>query len=125
MPIPRNSVRIKFLSYQICVLPSTVFEFTPLMYCSTIRLALHPAPYTTRPHSFPKKGASIIVVLPFLERDACIIYFISCDCIMNSSLSYTIYYKLLSKCLYQVRVIAVFTVFRLLTDFVCLYTYEF
>jgi hypothetical protein len=26
---------------------------------------------------------------------------------------------------YQVRVITVFTVFRLLTDFVCLYTYEF
>ena len=29
------------------------------------------------------------------------------------------------KCLYQVRVITVFTVFRLLTDFVCLYNYEF
>ena len=29
------------------------------------------------------------------------------------------------KCLYQVRVITVFPVFRLLTDFVCLYTYEF
>ena len=29
------------------------------------------------------------------------------------------------KCLYQVRVITVFTVFRLLTGFVCLYTYEF
>jgi hypothetical protein len=28
------------------------------------------------------------------------------------------------KCLYQVRAIAVFSVFRLLTDFVCLYTYE-
>ena len=28
--------------------------------------------------------------------DVCIIYFISCDCIMNSSLSYTIYEKLLS-----------------------------
>jgi hypothetical protein len=27
-------------------------------------------------------------------------------------------------CLFQVRVITVFTVFRLLTDFVCLYTYE-
>jgi hypothetical protein len=26
---------------------------------------------------------------------------------------------------YQVRVITVFTVFRLLTDFVCLYNYEF
>jgi hypothetical protein len=31
----------------------------------------------------------------------------------------------LLKCLYQVRVITVFTVFRLLTDFVCLYTNEF
>ena len=31
----------------------------------------------------------------------------------------------LNVCLYQVRVITVFTVFRLLTDFVCLYTYEF
>jgi len=30
-----------------------------------------------------------------------------------------------AKCLYQVRVITVFTVFRLLTDFVCLYNYEF
>jgi hypothetical protein len=29
------------------------------------------------------------------------------------------------KCLYQVRVITVFTVVRLLTDFVCLYNYEF
>jgi hypothetical protein len=29
------------------------------------------------------------------------------------------------KCLYQVRIIAVFPVFRLLTDFVCVYTYEF
>jgi hypothetical protein len=29
----------------------------------------------------------------------------------------------LQKCLYQVRVITVFTVFRLLTDFVCLYTW--
>ena len=29
------------------------------------------------------------------------------------------------KCLYQVRVITVFQVFLLLTDFVCLYTYEF
>ena len=32
---------------------------------------------------------------------------------------------LLQKCLYQVRVITVFTVFRLLNDFVCLYNYEF
>jgi hypothetical protein len=31
----------------------------------------------------------------------------------------------LLKCLYQVRVITVFTVFRLLTDLVCFYNYEF
>ena len=36
-----------------------------------------------------------------------------------------IYKYTINKCLYQVRVITVFTVFRLLTDFVCLYTYEF
>ena len=29
------------------------------------------------------------------------------------------------KCLYQVRVIAVFSVFRLLSDFVCKFTYQF
>jgi hypothetical protein len=29
------------------------------------------------------------------------------------------------ECLYQVRVLTVFPVFRLLTNFVCLYTYEF
>jgi hypothetical protein len=29
------------------------------------------------------------------------------------------------KCLYQVRIITVFTDFRLLTDLVCIYTYEF
>ena len=34
-------------------------------------------------------------------------------------------FTFLWKCLYQVRVITVFTVFRLLTDFVCLYNYEF
>jgi hypothetical protein len=31
----------------------------------------------------------------------------------------------IGKYIYQVRVITVFTVFRLLTDFVCLYNYEF
>ena len=31
-----------------------------------------------------------------LVLDVCIIYFISCDCIMHSSLSYSIYKKLLS-----------------------------
>ena len=36
-----------------------------------------------------------------------------------------VYKMLLTFTLYQVRVITVFTVFRLLTDFVCLYNYEF
>ena len=35
------------------VLPSTGFEPTPLIHCSTIRLALRPAPQTTRPHPLP------------------------------------------------------------------------
>jgi hypothetical protein len=35
------------------------------------------------------------------------------------------FYYHIWKCLYQVRVITVFPVFRLLTAFVCLYTYEF
>jgi hypothetical protein len=47
------------------------------------------------------------------------------------SSSYTIWFQMrcwipfLWKCLYQVRAITVFPVFRLLTDFVCLLTYEF
>ena len=44
---------IRFQSCQIFVLPSTGFEPTPLIHCSTIRLALRPAPQTTRPHSLP------------------------------------------------------------------------
>ena len=53
LKIKPNSVRIRFLSCQIFVLPSTGFELTPLIHCSTIRLALHPAPQTTRPHPLP------------------------------------------------------------------------
>ena len=34
------------------VLPSTGFEPTPLIHCSTIRLALCQAPQTTRPHIY-------------------------------------------------------------------------
>ena len=37
----------------------------------------------------------------------------------------TICQMLILKSIHQVRVITVFTVFRLLTDFVCLYNYEF
>jgi hypothetical protein len=44
LKIKPNSVRIRFLSCQICILPSTVFELTPLIHCSTNRLALCKAP---------------------------------------------------------------------------------
>ena len=50
LKIKPNSVRIRFLSCQIFVLPSTGFELTPLIHCSTNRLALCLAPQTTRPH---------------------------------------------------------------------------
>ena len=53
LKITPNSVRISFQSCQIFVLPSTGFEPTPLMHCSTIRLALRPAHQTTRPHPLP------------------------------------------------------------------------
>ena len=52
LKIKPNSVRIKFQSCQIFVLPSTGFEPTPLLHCSTIRLALRPAPQTTRLHPY-------------------------------------------------------------------------
>ena len=44
MKIKPKSVRIRYLSCQIFVLPSTGFELTPLIHCSTILLALRPAP---------------------------------------------------------------------------------
>ena len=44
LKIKPNSVRIRFLSCQIFVLPPTGFELTPLIHCSTIPLALRPAP---------------------------------------------------------------------------------
>ena len=50
LKIKPNSARIRFQSCQIFVLPYTGFELTPLIHCSTIRLALRPAPQTTRPH---------------------------------------------------------------------------
>ena len=40
-------LELDFRGCQIFVLPSTGFELTPLIHCSTIRLALHPAPSTT------------------------------------------------------------------------------
>ena len=47
LKIKPNSVRIRFQSCQIFVLPLTGFEPTPLIHCSTIRLALRPAPLIT------------------------------------------------------------------------------
>ena len=44
LKIKPNSVRIRFLSCQICVLPSAGFELKPLIHCSANRLALCPAP---------------------------------------------------------------------------------
>jgi len=41
-------LELDFRAGQIFVLPSTGFEPTPLIHCSTIRLALHPAPYIWR-----------------------------------------------------------------------------
>jgi len=37
LKIKPNNVRIRFLSCQIFVLPSTGFELTPLIHCSTIQ----------------------------------------------------------------------------------------
>ena len=53
LKIKPNSVRIRFQSCQIFLLPSTGFEPTPLLHCSTIRLVLRPAPQTTRLHPLP------------------------------------------------------------------------
>jgi hypothetical protein len=50
LKIKPNSVRIRFFSCQIFVLPSTGFELTPLIHCSTNRFTLRPVPWTTRPH---------------------------------------------------------------------------
>jgi hypothetical protein len=44
LKIKPNSVRIRSLSSQNFVLPSTGFELTPLIHCSTNRLALCLAP---------------------------------------------------------------------------------
>jgi hypothetical protein len=68
LKIKPSSARIIFLSCQIVFLPSTAFEVTPLMHCSTNLLALYPAPWTSRPHPLHKNGASIVEVLPCLAR---------------------------------------------------------
>ena len=62
LKIKPNSVRIRFQSCQMFVLPSTGYELTPLIHCSTIRLALRPAPQTTsyiiyiEPQIYVKEG---------------------------------------------------------------------
>ena len=74
LKIKPNSVRIRFLSSQICGLPSTGFEPTPLIHCSTIRLALRPAPLTTRPHPLPciyTHYIHSVVVQDFVSGRAC------------------------------------------------------
>ena len=38
-------LELDFRAVKFVVLPSTGFEPTPLIHCSTIRLALRPAPY--------------------------------------------------------------------------------
>ena len=48
LKIKPNSVIIRSLSWQCFVLPSTGFELTPLIHGTTNRLALCPAPLTTR-----------------------------------------------------------------------------
>ena len=68
LKIKPNSFRIRSLSCQIFVLPSTGFEFTPLIHCSNNRLALCPAPQTTRSHSLYTTIASIVEVLPCLIK---------------------------------------------------------
>ena len=50
LKIKPNSVRIRSLSWQMFVLPSTGFELTPLINCNTNRLALCPGLKTTRSH---------------------------------------------------------------------------
>ena len=47
LKIKPNSVRIRFLSCQMFVLPPTGFELTLLIHCSSNRLALCPAPTST------------------------------------------------------------------------------
>ena len=41
--------KILIISRQLKKIPSTGFELTPLIHCSTILLALRPAPWTTLP----------------------------------------------------------------------------
>ena len=68
LKIKPNSFRIRSLSCQFFVLPTTGFELTLLIHCSTNRLVLCPAPQTTRPHPLCKNRASIVEVLPCLIR---------------------------------------------------------
>jgi hypothetical protein len=80
---------------------------------------------------FTELGAALTTVLPVLFK-YCYKYCNSDSrklwaVMKGGGLAFKIWFNppFLLKCLYQIRVITVFTVFRLLTDFVCLYTYEF
>ena len=61
--IKPNSVRIRSLSCQMFVLPSTEFELTPLIHCSTNSLALCPAPQTTRSHLLYIYGGPVVGIV--------------------------------------------------------------
>ena len=63
------------------------------------------------------------VIFLWLADQRCFRVYTFYSMVYSSNL-YIIEHIILQKCLYQVRVITVFTVFRL-TDFVCLYNYEF
>ena len=72
LKIKPNSVKIRFLSCQICVFASTGLDLTPLIHCSTIRLVLRPAPLTTRPHPL-----YILQDLPSYLNDICLTPFLA------------------------------------------------
>ena len=72
LKIKPNSVRIRFQSCQMFILPSTGFELIPLIHCSTIRLALRPVPQTTRQHPLPIYIAIQLIQLYIYNDTMCI-----------------------------------------------------
>ena len=121
LKIKPNSVRIRFLSCAIFVLPSTYIyvwklnqtvlelDFWVSNFCSSLdgiwthtidTLQHHSLSLTSSALDHSTTSLSLVTLRSsgtdilygcHLLLDVCIIYFISCDCIMNSSLSYTIY----------------------------------
>ena len=69
LPVSKARTNTFYIYRQIFVLHSTGFELTPLIHCSTIRLALRPAPSTTsnKRYDCRQKGAVIIHVICFLD----------------------------------------------------------